>query len=56
MTVVINEFDVLVEPPAAADTEDRSTENRPQEPQLTPQDIRDVERFLAERRARLRAH
>jgi hypothetical protein len=56
MTVVINEFDVLVEPPAAANTEGGAAETRPQEPQLTPQDIREVERLLAERRARLRAH
>lgn len=55
MSIIINEFDVLVEPPSA-NGEPPPADSRLQEPQLTPQDIREIERLLVERRARLRAH
>ncbi len=57
MSVIINEFEVVVEPPAeSAANQPTPTESAPTSLALTPQDIRDIIRHQAERRARIRAH
>lgn len=52
MPVVINELDLVVEPPPPQSTP-AATPSRP--PGMTPLDLADIARHLADRRARVRA-
>lgn len=55
MSVVINDFEVVAEPPP--DSGNAPAEGAPAaSPGPTPQDIRDIVRQQAERMARVRAH
>ena len=57
MSVIINEFEIEVEPPAEAEsTESAGLESGAAQPMLSPMDFRDVDRWLEQRQARLRAH
>lgn len=57
MAVIINDFEVIVEPPAQpGGAAPRPTPEPPAAPVLSPQDIRELERHLAERFHRVRAH
>lgn len=59
MPIVVNEIEIVPEPPAAAS---RSPGSSPPSspagttPELTPQDLWEIQRHLAERAARLLAH
>ena len=52
MPVIINEFEMVVEPPSQNQT---SNTQPPAPPQMTPQDIDRVMEHLKQRRARLHA-
>lgn len=56
MGVIINDFEVMMEPPPApADSAPRTPAAAPPAP-LAPQDMVDVIRHQGERQARIRAH
>lgn len=52
MPVIINEFEVVVEPPAEVGTQDGPTT---EVPTLSPHDIEQIVNYFSERRARLLA-
>jgi hypothetical protein len=56
MSVIINDFEVLVEPPEQPPVAAPETVESNPAPTLTPQDIYAVMRQQAQRRARLQAH
>lgn len=57
MSVIIDEFDVVVEPPPTRPGADEAEEPPPTPPRpLRPMDLRDVLAHEARRASRLRAH
>ena len=59
MSVIINDFEVVVEPPAESEAAERSRaqpEGAPAAPPIGPRDVRDMLRRQARREARVRAH
>lgn len=58
MAVIIDDFEVVVEPPPAEPGADAAPQpqKRPETPGTTPQDVRDVMRAERARCARLYAH
>lgn len=57
MAVIINDFEVIVDPPAQpGGAAPKPTPEPSATPPLSPQDIREMERHLAERCRRIRAH
>jgi len=54
MSVIINDFEVVVEPTTGAEAKEAGPKGT-SGPALTPQDIRDILRRQAERSARVRA-
>lgn len=58
MSVIINDFEVVVEPPAesAGSQAPAEQEEAPPQPPMGPRDVRDIVRRQAMREARVRAH
>ncbi len=56
MTVVIQDLEVIAEPPAEAPVPETPAEAAVPPPALLPQDVDEILRRRAARRARLRAH
>ena len=56
MSVIINEFETMIEVPINKSTSPSVRQEPPRVPQLTPHDIRNINRRERRREARLRAY
>jgi hypothetical protein len=57
MGIIINDFEILLDPPPQTDgsQQQQAVEQQPAQPTLSPQDIERIMRHFDERRSRLRA-
>jgi hypothetical protein len=56
MSVVINDFEIITEPPPDASPEDTESEPAPTPAPIQPRDVEAIMERVTQRRRRLRAH